>query len=327
MSRWVLRPPVESWGELFLGSMKYSILGFNQQKVLNLIKEVKDEKNGKTITISIDVDDLLILSVIADLSNRKSIRKVLLEDGQYAWISYNVILEDLPILRIDKKQLRRRLDKLVEFDLIDLKVERVNGSGTFVYIKIGQMYEELKYGKADENMVGQKSTEGMDKNVYGGGQKSTPKDSSIKQGEEDNKEEKDKSFSKKDANNDVDEFVDRMYALYPSKCPKRGAYLGKSQKDKAKIKSLLKTYSESDIEFVIRWEIAQKYNKAYMLNFSTFLNNFPDPTQIDGYNKLTNTSTNTLPKGWTQERYDMYIRNGYTITEDGRLFKDGKEYK
>ena len=142
------------------------------------------------------------------------------------------------------------------------------------------------------------------------------------------KEERiDKSIPKKKADNDVDEFVDRMYALYPAKCPKRGTYLGKSQKDKAKIKSLLKTYSESDIEFVIRWEIEQKYNKAYMLNFSTFLNNFPDPTQIDGYNKLTNTSSNTLPKGWTQERYDMYIRNGYTITEDGRLFKDGKEYK
>ena len=144
------------------------------------------------------------------------------------------------------------------------------------------------------------------------------------------KEERiDKSIPKKKADNDVDDFVDRMYALYPAKCPKRGTYLGKSQKDKVKIKSLLKTYSESDIEFVIRWEIEQKYNKAYMLNFSTFLNNFPDPTQIDGYNKLNNTSTNTitLPKGWTQERYDMYIRNGYTITEDGRLFKDGKEYK
>ena len=39
------------------------------------------------------------------------------------------------------------------------------------------------------------------------------------------------------------------------------------------------------------------------------------------------TKSNTLPKGWTQERYDMYIRNGYTITEDGRLFKDGREIK
>ena len=323
----MLQPPAKSWGELFLGSMKDSILGFNQTKVLSLVKEVKDEKTERITTISIDVEDLLILSIIADLSNRKSIRKVILEDGQYSWISYNLILEDLPILRIDKKQLRRRLDKLVEFDLIDLKVERVNGSGTFVYIKIGQMYEELKYGKADENMGGQKSTEGMDKNVYGGGQKSTPKDSSIKQREEDNKEEKDKSFSKKDANADVNEFVDRMYALYPAKCPKRGTSLGKSEKDKGRIKSLLKTYSESDIEFVFRREIEQKYGKSYMLNFQTFLNNFPDPTQIDGYNELKGISTKPLPKGWEQERYDMYIRNGYTITEDGRLFKDGREIK
>ena len=180
--------------------MKYSILGFNQERVLSLTREVKDVKKDKTTTISIDVDDLLILSVIADISNRKSIRKVILEDGQYSWISYNVILEDLPILRIDKKQLRRRLDKLVEFELIDLKVERVNGSGTFVYIKIGKEYEALKYNIYEEIKYtsGQKSTEGMDKNVYGGGQKSTPKDSSIKQEEEDNKEEKDKSFSKKE---------------------------------------------------------------------------------------------------------------------------------
>lgn len=39
------------------------------------------------------------------------------------------------------------------------------------------------------------------------------------------------------------------------------------------------------------------------------------------------TKSNNLPNGWTQERYDMYIRNGYTITEDGRLFKDGREIK
>ena len=131
--------------------MKYSILGFNQERVLSLTREVKDVKKDKTTTISIDVDDLLILSVIADISNRKSIRKIIREDGQYAWISYNVILEDLPILRIDKKQLRRRLDKLVEFELIDLKVERVNGSGTFVYIKIGKEYESLKYNIDEES--------------------------------------------------------------------------------------------------------------------------------------------------------------------------------
>lgn len=159
------------------------------------------------------------------------------------------------------------------------------------------------------------------------------KQEDVKQEE---KEEKDKSFSKKDANADVDEFVDRMYALYPAKCPKRGTSLGKSQKDKGRIKSLLKTYSESDIEFVFRWEIEQKYGKTFMLNFSTFLNNFPDPTQIEGYNELNNTSTNTLPKGWTQEQYDMYISKGYevempaqTYTEetDDNIFINGQVYK
>ena len=156
--------------------------------------------------------------------------------------------------------------------------------------------------------------------------KEMDKDKEGNKGDKENtkKERIDKSIPKKDANADVSEFVDRMYALYPAKCPKRGTSLGKSQKDKDRIKSLLKTYSKKDIEFVFRWEIAQKYGKTYMLNFSTFLNNFPDPTQIDGYNTEAKPS---LPKGWEQERYDMYIRNGYTITEDGRLFKDGREIK
>ena len=43
--------------------------------------------------------------------------------------------------------------------------------------------------------------------------------------------------------------------------------------------------------------------------------------------QTVNSGNPILPKGWEQERYDMYIRNGYTITEDGRLFKDGREIK
>lgn len=34
-----------------------------------------------------------------------------------------------------------------------------------------------------------------------------------------------------------------------------------------------------------------------------------------------------LPNGWDRERYDMYIRNGFEITEDGKLYKNGKLYK
>ena len=79
---------------------------------------------------------------------------------------------------------------------------------------------------------------------------------------------------------DVEEFIDRMYALYPAKCPKRGTSLGKSYKDKDRIRKLLKRYSFEEIERVIQHEVESKYDISYMQNFSTFLNNFPDPDTV-----------------------------------------------
>lgn len=176
--------------------MKYSILGFDQNKVLGLIDKVNANRE-KGQHIYIDVDDLLILSEVADLENRKSIRKIILDDGQYSWISYNLIIDDLPILRIGKKQLSRKIDKLAEFNLIELRVERIKGSGTFIYIRTGNEYEGLLYGNKGG---GQKCTEGMDKNVYGDGQKCPPKDNITIQDNNNNKEERDKSLSKKASN-------------------------------------------------------------------------------------------------------------------------------
>ena len=77
---------------------------------------------------------------------------------------------------------------------------------------------------------------------------------------------------------DVNVFVDKMYELYPSKCPKRNTSTGKSRKDKDRIKRLLKTYTQEQIEQVIRNEVEANFGVNYMKNFSTFLNNFPDPT-------------------------------------------------
>lgn len=85
---------------------------------------------------------------------------------------------------------------------------------------------------------------------------------------------------KENSKKEVDDFVDRMYKLYPTRCPVRNTTLGKSHKDKERIKRLLKTYSQEDIERVIRHEVDEKYGKSYMSNFSTFLNNFPDPSEL-----------------------------------------------
>ena len=89
----------------------------------------------------------------------------------------------------------------------------------------------------------------------------------------------DKSISKK--KDECSEFVDYIYSLYPTKCPCRNKSLGKSIKDKKLIKRLLSVYSKEEIEAVVKKEIEEKYGKSYMRNFSTFLNNFPDPSYIE----------------------------------------------
>ena len=104
-----------------------------------------DVVDGKKQEVVIDLIDLGILSIIADMSNRASIKKVMLEDGQYSWISYNSILEDLPIINIEKKQLSRRIAKLQSFDLVKCVVERQKGIGTFTYIRVGKKYEDITY--------------------------------------------------------------------------------------------------------------------------------------------------------------------------------------
>jgi biotin operon repressor len=106
--------------------------------------------------------------------------------------------------------------------------------------------------------------------------------------------------NKKTNKKDVDEFVNRMYALYPAKCPMRNHSLGKSSQDKKRIAKLLKTYTESQIEMVIQHEIDEKYGKSYMQNFSTFLNNFPDPSCID----------NATVKGELASESNQFIING-----------------
>lgn len=88
-----------------------------------------------------------------------------------------------------------------------------------------------------------------------------------------------KDIIKAETDNSVNEFVDRMYDLYPARCPKRNASTGKSHKDKERIKRLLKIYTQEEIEQVIKDEVDNNYSINYMKNFSTFLNNFPTPNR------------------------------------------------
>lgn len=82
--------------------------------------------------------------------------------------------------------------------------------------------------------------------------------------------------SKRSSSADVEE----VYASYPSKDVNNGGRpLGKGQKDKQIIKSLLTDggYSKDELLQLIKQEVtARQETGAYLRNFSTFLHNLPD---------------------------------------------------
>jgi len=71
--------------------------------------------------------------------------------------------------------------------------------------------------------------------------------------------------------------VDRIYALYPTKCPVSQRATGKSSTDKRKIERLLLSRSEEDLTNAIKRYLEESVkSQSYIKNFSTFLNNIPD---------------------------------------------------
>ena len=183
--------------------MKYSILGFNQQDVLGITKDViVEQSNGdypKTKTLKLDCIDLLILQDVADFMNRRKIIKYTVNDKIYFSIQYSAIIEDLPILGIKKQALSDRLSKLVELEMLE-KVVIKNQAGSFVAFRLGEKYESIKY-KPSESEIGTSSTLHLQKysDTFAEVADYAPKYSSTNNSSTNTKkEEREESLSKKD---------------------------------------------------------------------------------------------------------------------------------
>lgn len=108
--------------------MKYSILGFNQAKIVEYSKN----------ELKCDLTDLLLLNyIIYAQANPKMKHTTDEEQNQYVWLHHEHILEDLPILNITSGTLRNRLTKLRKMDLIVSKTianDAQQGSRTYYRI-------------------------------------------------------------------------------------------------------------------------------------------------------------------------------------------------
>lgn len=143
--------------------------------------------------------------------------------------------------------------------------------------------------------------------------------------EESKKEESKKIEEKKPSNDGKEkkEIADRLYALYPTKCPVSGRATGKSSKDKEKLVRLLKEHTEQELADIIRRYIKEcTEQQSYVKNFSTFLNNLPDytaapeaPQQQPGgsyeaaIEKAKNPTKEEIKVWWDKRMAPFYPRN------------------
>lgn len=117
--------------------MKYTIEGFSQEAALKMQTTVTE--NDKTKTIRLDCTDLLILRWIVDFY--PFMHKTIIEGAEYAWVSYDALLEDMPLLNIGKRALFDRLKKMEQLGILTHKT--VTRKGTFAFYGFGENYKLL----------------------------------------------------------------------------------------------------------------------------------------------------------------------------------------
>ena len=150
--------------------MKYTILGFNQEKALEL---------------GFDVEDLLIIRWFVDFYSSSKMIKMNVGDKTYAWVNYSRVIEDIPILNMKKDTLSRHMKKICETGIMEH--ETLKQGGTFSLYKLTDKYNQListdkktegtdkKTEGTDKKTEGtEKKTEGTEKNPEGYGKKSQP---------------------------------------------------------------------------------------------------------------------------------------------------------
>jgi len=118
--------------------MKYTIHGFSQRKAIKL---------------GLDNDDLLILRYFIDFKDSGAMVSKVIDNKTYYWIKYETILEQLPILKLKKDSLYRRLKKMCVAGVLEHKTVKKNG--TYSFYSVGKSYidliADLNYNGLDNN--------------------------------------------------------------------------------------------------------------------------------------------------------------------------------
>ena len=152
--------------------MRYTIEGFSQEYAMTLKKAVPIKDKQKTIQI--DCTDLVILRWFVDFY--PNMKKMTVDGREYAWLTHKKLLADLPLLDITKRACIERMQKLVEFGILDYKL--IKDGGTFSLYTFGKNYINLVRSN-DAEGVQSNGIGGMRSTDTGGSGQTDNKDSSI----------------------------------------------------------------------------------------------------------------------------------------------------
>lgn len=104
--------------------MKYTIEGFSQIYASTLKKEIV--RNGKNVTIKVDCTDLVLLRWFVDFYPK--MKKYQVNGKEFAWVCHNKMVEDLPLIDINRQAFIERMHKLVEFNILEYCLLKEQGN-------------------------------------------------------------------------------------------------------------------------------------------------------------------------------------------------------
>ncbi|WP_160669764.1 hypothetical protein [Clostridium sp. C8-1-8] len=107
--------------------MKYSIMGFNQEKLMEF---------------GLDIKDAAILRYFVDFMESFKMRSQVIDREIYYWVKYEGVIKQYPILNLSNADsVYRRFKKLVKLNI--LKHKTVVANGKYSYYTLGDNYIEL----------------------------------------------------------------------------------------------------------------------------------------------------------------------------------------
>ena len=237
--------------------MKYTIHGFSQQEAVKF-KKIIEDKNGKEKEIKIDCTDLLILRWFVDFYPK--MMKVEIDGIQYAWLQYQAILKDLPLLDIKKQALFDRLQKMCEFGILKHKTVKVNG--TFSYYGFGDMYGTLIDTECSQIQEGEYSTnEGVCSQTSRG---------AYSTNEQINPSIKNQSAKENQSNKDISAEFETLWKMYPRKLGKPKAL---KAYEKARKKGVTFEQVKQGVENYCEYIKATKTATEFIKHGSTWFGN------------------------------------------------------